>query len=166
MSFLDLPLGVDVFLDANTLVYHFTAEPLYGAACTALMKRIENRQLGAIISVDVLSDVAHRLMTLEAAAVNGWPLAGLAARLRKRRGEISKLTIYGQAITDIAKAGIRILPISQPLVEAAAGIAAQHGLLMGDSLIVAVMQANGVMHIASADSDFDSVPGILRYGPV
>jgi predicted nucleic acid-binding protein len=166
MTFLDLPAGADVFLDANTLVYHFTAEPLYGAACTALMKRIENRQLGAVISADVLADIAHRLMTLEAASANGWPLTGLAARLRKHHGDISKLTIYRQAITDIAQAGIRILPISQSLVEAAAVIAGRYELLMGDAVIVAAMQGHGLTNLASSDSDFDRVPGISRYGPV
>src|SRR5688572_8154626 len=101
MIFLDIPAGTDVFLDANTLVYHFMAEPLYGAACTQLMKRVEQQQLQAFVSTDVLADVAHRLMTLEAATLNGWPLTGLAARLRNHRSEISKLTIYRQAIADV-----------------------------------------------------------------
>jgi predicted nucleic acid-binding protein len=32
-------------------------------------------------------------------------------------------------------------------------------------LIVAVMQANGLVHWASHDADFDRVPGITRYAP-
>jgi predicted nucleic acid-binding protein len=165
MTFLGIPGGSDLFLDANTLVYHFTGEPLYGAACTALMKRIEQQQLHAIVSTDVLSDVAHRLMTLEAATLNGWPLTALAARLRKHRSEIPKLTIYRQAIADIAAAGIRILPITQSLVESAAALCGRHELLMGDALIVAVMKAEGLSNLASGDSDFDRVPGIVRYEP-
>ena len=41
-------------------------------------------------------------------------------------------------------------------------------LVRGDSvfLIVAVMQAHGLGKIASADTDFDRVPGIPRYAPV
>jgi predicted nucleic acid-binding protein len=122
--------------------------------------------LGGALSADVLADIAHRLMTLEAASVNGWPLTGLAARLRRHRGEISKLTIYRQAIADIAKAGIRILPISHALVEAAAIIAGRYELLMGDAMIVAVMQAHGLPNLASSDSDFDRVSGISRFEPV
>jgi predicted nucleic acid-binding protein len=38
-------------------------------------------------------------------------------------------------------------------------------LLTGDALIVAAMQQHGVIHLASADTDFDRVPGITRYGP-
>src|SRR5437660_1368235 len=41
MIFKDLMLGVPVFLDANTFLYHFTTEPRYGAACTELLERIE-----------------------------------------------------------------------------------------------------------------------------
>jgi predicted nucleic acid-binding protein len=38
-------------------------------------------------------------------------------------------------------------------------------LLTGDALIVAVMQQQGLSHLASLDSDFDRVPGITRYEP-
>ncbi len=30
MIFADIPQGEAVFLDANTLIYHFGGEPLYG----------------------------------------------------------------------------------------------------------------------------------------
>jgi hypothetical protein len=33
MTFADLALGASVFLDANTLLYHFTADAQFGAAC-------------------------------------------------------------------------------------------------------------------------------------
>jgi predicted nucleic acid-binding protein len=32
-------------------------------------------------------------------------------------------------------------------------------------LIVAVMQAHGLTKIASNDTDFDRVPGLMRYAP-
>jgi predicted nucleic acid-binding protein len=38
-------------------------------------------------------------------------------------------------------------------------------LLTGDALIVAVMQAHGLSHLASNDTDFDRVPGLTRYAP-
>jgi hypothetical protein len=34
MTFAQIPAGAAVFLDANTIVYHFAADPIYGAACT------------------------------------------------------------------------------------------------------------------------------------
>ncbi len=39
-------------------------------------------------------------------------------------------------------------------------------LLTNDAITVAIMQSKRLAKIASADTDFDRVPGILRYGPV
>jgi hypothetical protein len=41
MIFDDLKTGDAVFVDANTLMYHFTNHPKYGAACTRFLERIE-----------------------------------------------------------------------------------------------------------------------------
>jgi predicted nucleic acid-binding protein len=37
---------------------------------------------------------------------------------------------------------------------------------MGDALVVAVVQAHGLNHLASNDADFDRVPGLIRDTPV
>jgi predicted nucleic acid-binding protein len=166
MTFAQIPPGGAVFLDANCLVYHFTNDPKYGAASTQLMKRVEQQQLQGFTSAHVLMDVSHRLMTLEAIALLGWPTTGIAARLRRHHVEIPKLMVYRQAIARIPLLGIQVLPITQPLVEAATGLSQHYELLTGDALIVAVMQAQVLTCIASNDSDFDRVPGITRYTPL
>ncbi len=71
MTFAQIPPGVAVFFDANSLIYHFTSDPSYGAACTQLVKRVELQQLHGFTSAHVLADVAHRLMTLEAIKLLG-----------------------------------------------------------------------------------------------
>ena len=43
---------------------------------------------------------------------------------------------------------------------------AEYELLSRDALIVAVMQAHGLAHIASHDADFDRVSWLTRYAPV
>src|SRR3954453_17251725 len=80
MTFAQIPAAAAVFLDANTLIYHFTNHPTFGPACTQLVKRIEKQHLTGFISTHFLSLIAHRLMTLEALDRFGWPPAGLAAR--------------------------------------------------------------------------------------
>jgi predicted nucleic acid-binding protein len=147
-------------------VYHFMNEPLYGPACTALIKRVERQEIDAVVSTDVLADIAHRLTTLEAAAANGWKLTALASRLRKRPAAISALTAYKHAIASVRKIGFRVVPITHALVESATTIAGRYQLLMGDALITAVMQAQGLTSLASQDADFDRVPWIKRYSPV
>ncbi len=105
-------------------------------------------------------------MTLEAIAVNHWPQAGIAARLRKHHDVIPKLTVFRQAIAAMPKLGVGVIPVTQPLLEAATLLSQQFELLTGDSLVVAVMQSHGLTNLASTDADFDRVPGITRYGPV
>jgi predicted nucleic acid-binding protein len=41
----------------------------------------------------------------------------------------------------------------------------QFELLTGDALVVAVMQAHGLTHLASNDADFDRVTWLTRYEP-
>ena len=166
MTFDQIPAGAAVFLDANSLVYHFTNDPKYGVASTRLVHQVEQGTLSGFTSTDALADVAHRLMTLEAIAVNGWPYAGIAARLRKHHQLIPRLTIFQQAIASLPQLKIQVIPITQPLLEAATLASKQFELLTGDALIVAVMQAHGLIHLASNDADFDRVPGLIRYTPI
>jgi predicted nucleic acid-binding protein len=165
MIFADIPAGAAVFADANTLIYHFTTDPKYGLACSQFIKQVETKNVQGFTSAHVLADVAHRLMTLEAMALLGWPYAGIAARLRKHPNEIARLSIYHQAITRIPLLGFQVLPVTFPLVETAT-LLGRHHLMMGDALIVAAMQANGLSHLASNDADFDRAPGITRYAPI
>jgi predicted nucleic acid-binding protein len=60
---------------------------------------------------------------------------------------------------------LSILTIDPAWLEPAAAITQQTGLLHNDALVIAAMQAHGLTKPASADPDFDRVPGITRYGP-
>ena len=77
MTFADIPSGASVFVDANVFVYEFAPDPQYGPPCRELMERIELGDLTGVCSTRELSDVAHRLMTLEACQTLGWPYAAL-----------------------------------------------------------------------------------------
>ncbi|MHB1424000.1 MAG: type II toxin-antitoxin system VapC family toxin [Gemmataceae bacterium] len=166
MTFADLPAGAAVFVDANTLVYPFQPHPLLGAACTDLVERIERQELSGFTSTHILSETAHRLMTVEACALFGWPFAGIAQRLGQHPAQLQTLTRFRQAIQEVPRLGIQILTILPLLIDAAAAVSQQTGLLSNDVLIVAVMRANGLSNLASNDADFDRVPGLTRYAPI
>jgi predicted nucleic acid-binding protein len=165
MTFVDLPGGAAVFLDANTIIYHFSNHPRYGPPCTELLERIARQELAGYTATAVLGEVAHRLMTLEAMARFGWPGTGIANRLRRHPAEVQQLTRFRQAIDEVPLFGIQLLTIPPSLLSVAAGLCQQFGLLINDALIVAVMRANGLTHLASGDADFDRVPGLTRYAP-
>ena len=165
MTFDQIPSGTDVFLDANALIYHFAGDSTYGPACTRLIERIEQDDLQGFTSASVLSDAAHRMMTIEAMDQFGWPIVGVAARLRKHHSEISKLTRFQQAVEEVPQLGIHVSEDRLDKVLAAARLSRQHELLSGDALILAAMQAGGLTHLASNDADFDRVPWITRFSP-
>jgi predicted nucleic acid-binding protein len=165
MTFDDILAGAALVVDANTLIYHFSNHPKYGAACTRLVERIELQEIRGILSSHGLADVAHRLMTIEAMGRLGWPASGLAARLRKHHREIPSLTLYQQAVVKVGQLGIQIVPVTEQLVLAATGLSQQYELLTGGALIVAMMRQEGLVALASEDDDFDRVPGLTRYAP-
>jgi predicted nucleic acid-binding protein len=68
MTFADLLPGESVFVDANTLVYHFAAHATFGVPCTQLLHRIENQELFGFTSTPLVGEAAHRLMTTEASS--------------------------------------------------------------------------------------------------
>jgi predicted nucleic acid-binding protein len=166
MIFANLAAGSDVFLDANTLVYHFQPHPAFGLACRELLDRIALGEVSGYASSHIVSDVAHRLMTLEAIQRFGWPMAGIVTRLKNHPGELQQLSIFRQTIDQIPQLGIHVLPVTQNLVAEAGAISQQYGLLSGDALVVAVMREQGLTNLASHDADFDRAPGLVRYSPV
>ena len=66
---------------------------------------------------------------------------------------------------EITLIGPDVLPVAKSHASLAVDLSRQHGLLYGDGLIVAIMQAHGLTLLASTDADFDRVPGITRYRP-
>jgi predicted nucleic acid-binding protein len=165
MTFASIPHGSRLFLDANTLVYYFTADLRYGAACLQLIDRIARQEIHGITSAHVVSDVAHRVMTLEAMHVSGLTAKGIAAHLRQHPTEVQKLTRFRQAVDLVAPMGIQVVPVDLALVSAAAARSQHYGLLTGDALVVAVMEHHRLTELASNDADFDGVPGLKRYAP-
>jgi predicted nucleic acid-binding protein len=66
---------------------------------------------------------------------------------------------------EITLIGLDVLSVGKNHVSLAPDVSRQTGLLCGDAVVVAVMQAHGLVHLASNDADFDRVPGLTRYAP-
>jgi predicted nucleic acid-binding protein len=165
MTFANLVTGDALFVDANTLTYHFEPHARWGSACSQLLQRIENQDLVGYITSHVVAEVSHRLMTIEAHKVLGWQIAGIANRLRTNPTEVRKLALFRTSVERLLQGKLQILTVTPALLAAGLVLSQQLGLLTNDGLIVAIMQANGLTKLASNDSDFDRVPGITRYAP-
>ncbi len=66
MTFADLVAWDAVFVDANTLAYHFQPHALWGSACAQLLQDFENQRFTGYTSGHVIGEVSHRLRALEA----------------------------------------------------------------------------------------------------
>ncbi len=130
-----------------------------------MITRAENKEILAFTSTHVLSEVAHHLMTLEASALFGWT-SKVVEHLKQQPTANQKLTNFCQALERTPQLSIQVLTVPTGLIATAAAISQQGGLLSSHSLIVAIMEANGLIHLASNDADFDRVSGLTRYSPV
>jgi predicted nucleic acid-binding protein len=165
MTFLDLVAGDAVFLDANAFVYYFAPDPRWNVPCGQLLQRIQNQQLAGHTSAAIVSEVAHRLMTIEARTRHRWTSGKVLHRLKQSPHVVQTLTNGEAAVASIVGSRVHVFVVDSGLVVAAAAISRQTGLLTNDALTVALMQARGLTKIASNDPDFDRVPGIIRYAP-
>jgi predicted nucleic acid-binding protein len=166
MTFADIPVGSDVFIDANVFVYYAEPHPTFGPPCQQLLLRIENKEFQGFTSSSILSSVVHRVMTLEAVDVFQRSMQGIAGWLKRHPLEIQRLSHHKQIVDDISLIGIQVLPVPGPQVSLAADLSQQFGLLTDDALVVSVMRHHGLQALASHDADFDRVPGLTRYAPI
>jgi predicted nucleic acid-binding protein len=102
---------------------------------------------------------------IEAMQAFGWTSAGIARRLPSHPAQVQTLSRFRQAIQEIPLFAVRILSIDPSWLDLAAEASQQTELLHNDALIVAAVRIHGLPNLASADSDFDRVAGITRYGP-
>jgi predicted nucleic acid-binding protein len=165
MIFADLAAGDSVFLDANTFIYHYGPDPVLGPPCSQLLQRIENQELIGFTAVHLLAEVVHKLMTIKANVLFGWPMSGMANRLRRHPGEVQQLNAYRIVLDQISQSRMRVLDVPLAMLQSAAAICRQTGLLTNDALIVGLMQQHGLTRLASHDADFDRVPGLTRFAP-
>jgi predicted nucleic acid-binding protein len=156
MTFAQIPANAAVFIDANIFIYHFTPDPVLGPACQLLFDHVTKHQgFFAFTSTHVLGEVAHQLMVMEAHAHLGLPLTGITRRLQSNPADVQRLSRFRQAIDDIPRLGVEVLPVERHLMPLAASLSQLHGLLTNDAITLACMQDQGIVCIASTDTDFD-----------
>ena len=86
-------------------------------------------------------------------------------RLKQQPSVIQQFTLFQTAVEAVLQSRIGVFPVPGALLSAATAVCRQHNLLTNDALIVAFIQHHGLTILASADTDFDRVPGITRYAP-
>jgi predicted nucleic acid-binding protein len=162
MNLPDILNGATVFVDANIFIY---AVERRSPQCRQLLDRIDGEAVRAFSSSIVLAEVCHRRMVNEAKGAGLISGTNPARLLGKKPGGVQGLNIYAQNVRDLLDSPIVFEPIRPEDSYVALELQKQHGLLTNDSLNLAVSRRLGLQELATADTSFDGVQGIIVYKP-
>lgn len=163
-----LPPKARVFVDTNIFTLHYRSK---SATCTAFIVRIAQGEVQAFVNTQVLSDLLHKLMLVEAVAKNHIQRVS-AAELKQcfqvNRAVAAQLQDYQTQFENTMAIGLRILRISKDILIQTRAERAAHALLTGDSLHLGTMIRHDpvITDIVSHDGDFLHIPDVTVWKPM
>ena len=162
MILADLQGGDSVYIDANIFIYHFGGK---SAECRVFLGRCARREVLGYTSTATLAEVLHRLMMAEAIP-RGPVNAKTAVKQLKEKPELVKqLTKYNEDVNQIGQMNLTILSLTPEVLTRSEAVRKREGLLTNDSFVVVFMHEHGLTKLATADADFERVPGLEVYKP-
>jgi len=150
-----------VLVDANIFIYAFMHQ---SHQCRQLLERCKAEEVFCITTADIVSEVCHRLMLIEAVEA-GIITKPSAAKLRRKPVEIRRLARYWALTSQIFDLNIPIITLDDRRLRRAQQLRIRYGLLTTDSSIIAAAFEYGIGSLASRDDDFDQVDELAVYKP-
>ena len=158
----EIKAGSEVFIDANIFIYHFTG---VSDECSDFLNRCEEGDLTAITSVNVILEVLHRLMMVEAVKKKMVKPPNIVKKLSKDPSKVKKLNEYFVNTQKISEMGIEIKPVSMETMIKSQMVRLGYGLMVNDSVIAASMQEEGIKLLATNDTGFETIDEIIVCSP-
>jgi predicted nucleic acid-binding protein len=162
MKISEIKAGETVFIDANIFIYHFTG---VSEESTLFLKRCEEGELTGVIGMNILIEVLHRLMMIEAITKGFVKPGDVVKKLKKKPDIVKKLTDYQTNTLSIIDIGIELLPLSEDAIKSSLQFRKKYGLLVNDSLTSAMMDLEGIVNLATMDKDFERIEEFRVYSP-
>ena len=162
MTLKELEPGAEVFIDENIFIYHFLD---MSADCSDFLALVEEGRYQGLTSVNVLTEVLHRLMIMEARTKGLVKSPGALKQLNKKPDLVRRLVEYSTIAHLIPEMGVSVLPLTQEHLLAGQAVRSQYGLLINNSLILTMMKKSGVNNLATNDEAFHRVDAIRVYWP-
>jgi predicted nucleic acid-binding protein len=150
-----------VLVDANIFIYAFLHQ---SRQCRQLLERCKAEEVFCITTADIVNEVCHRLMLIEAVDA-GIITRPSAAKLRRKPVEIRRLARYWALTSQIFDLNIPILALDDRRLHRAQQLRIRYGLLTTDSSIIAAALEYGIGSLASRDDDFDQIHELAVYKP-
>jgi predicted nucleic acid-binding protein len=130
------------YIDTNVWIYAITAHPKYGKKCKEVLEKIEKGKLDAMISVQVLCEVAGVLYS--------------QFGVRDVTKQVISIASYPMEITDV----------TPDIVIKAAEYARDYKILPYDGIHIASALSRMITDFLSADKELDKVKIIKRVNPL
>jgi predicted nucleic acid-binding protein len=130
-----------------------------------LLDQIDDGDVRAFSSAIVVAEVGYRRMINEAREAGLVTGSNPARLLGRKPGGIQSLSHYAQNVRDLLDSPVAFETIRLEDFYVALELQRQHGLMTNDSLNLAIARRLGLHGLATADSGFDRVPGLLVYKP-
>jgi len=156
-----LRLAPGCFIDANILIY---ARRGMSEQCRVLLERCAQREVSGVLTTIALAEFCHRRMMQEAQS-QGLSGSNPARALGQNPALVRQLIQYRQDLEDLIAGQFSVLNIAETDFVKALELQRLHGLLTNDSLHLAAGLRVGVNRLATADPQFETVPGITVFKP-
>lgn len=131
-----------ILIDSNVIMYAAGAEHPHKHPSVALLQRIADGEIEAVIDAEVLREILHRYRAL-------------------RRWQ------DGRRVYDLTRQVFpNVIPVSADMVDRARRLLDDDETIMArDALHAAVVMTEGLEAICSYDRDFDRIRGVVRTEP-
>lgn len=156
-----VPLGTDVLIDANVLIYGLSGQ---SAHCKTFLERCSREEIIGITLFETVNNATHQFMKGEAIQkklCTSQPMKYLSTHPE----QVKKLAEYWINTERLLSLNLLFLPLEIEILNLAQDERTTSGLLTNDSMIAASMKAYGITHLATADGGFDAVPQITVFAP-
>ncbi|MGI8783894.1 MAG: type II toxin-antitoxin system VapC family toxin [Acidobacteriota bacterium] len=162
MNLSDVRDGTRALIDANIFLYWLTQRSI---ECGLFLRRCADRSVQGYASVLSLTEVAHRLMMLEAKE-NGWAEGPNPVRSLELRPErVQTLRRYEDRLRDILALRLHLEDFQHVDLIESFSIRRRYGLLTNDSIFIAVAVRLGIRDVISADKGLERAAGYTVYQP-
>ena len=162
MKLAEIKAGSEIFVDSNIFIYHFTG---VSDECSDFLGRCERGELIAMTSVNVILEVLHRLMMVEAVRKKLVEPPNIVKKLIKAPQKLKRLNEYFVNTEKIQDMGIAIKPLIFETIIKSHVVRLTSGLMVNDSVIIASMKQEGVKLLATNDKAFEKVDEIVVCTP-
>ena len=161
MTLDDIQDGSRILVDANIIIYMLGRQ---SSQCRSLLARCDSGAIQGWITTTIAAEVCHRRMMQEAQSMG---LAGSnpARALSQNKTLIQQLSQYANETRDLIGGGLEMETVKVEDFYLALELQSQNGPLTIDSLNLAVARRLGIHGIATTDSNFNNIQGLIVYKP-